>query len=132
MVSNDIKLPLPCPQIKDYEVDIGGHWRTFYGHFDEKRLFRKKNRPFLHFFRGYFLKAYILFNKSTVMTQSPDKERTPGKWTENEEAISHTFGAPLVHLSYTFRTICSAKGVQKLCEMFAKSGNYRIIIHSAS
>jgi hypothetical protein len=65
------------------------------------------------------------------MTQSPDDERTPGKWKENKEAISYTIGAPLVHLSYTFRTISSAKGVQKPCEMFAKSGNYRMVTCSA-
>ena len=85
-------------------VDKCGQMRTFCGHFDEKGLFRKKTRPFLHFFRGYFLKAYIFLNKSTLLLQSPDKERTPGKWKENEEAISHTFGAPLAHLSYTYRT----------------------------
>jgi hypothetical protein len=74
----------------------------------------------------------LLQKRKKPRLKSPDKERTPGKWKENNEAILHTIGAPLVHFSHTFRAICSAKGVQKPCEMFAKSGNYRIVIYSAS
>jgi len=56
------------------------------------------------------------------MIQSPDEERTYGKRKENNEALSHTIRALLVHLSRTFRATLTRKGFKSLAKCLPKVG----------
>ena len=101
-------------------ADKCGQMRTFLGDFDEKCLFRKKNRPFLHFFNGVFKKCKSIPGESKLKIKAPDEERTYGKWKENNEAISHTIRALLAHLSCTFRATSTRKVFKSLAKCLPK------------